>query len=198
MLKIFFTFFILQYSAGLNAKLLKNNAPAGAALDVKGSLLLSGTNSGYVGFESASDGGSTTYTLPTADGQPGYALTTNGSGNLKWSGIGRTSCPAGFHLIGTSASLEAFCISSAQETTNTWLGAITNCYNKTTKAHLCSASEWTMSCVAESNGPNNMTGHWEWVADSGNSYGRIIGLAGCDSFNGSTVDAKYTSRCCFR
>ncbi len=59
------------------------NAP-GSSLDVKGALRLSGSTSGYVGFSPAAAAGSTTYTLPTADGTNGQALTTNGSGTLSW------------------------------------------------------------------------------------------------------------------
>ena len=167
-------------------------------VNVKGVLKLSGSNSGQVSFIAPADGGSTTYTLPTADGSDGQFLTTNGDGTLVWATLHlhRTVCPKGFNLIGTPDSSDAFCISTVQENASTWLGGIKNCYNKNIKSRLCSASEWAMSCVAE--GPKNMTGHWEWVADSGSNYGRIIGLAGCDSFNGALIEASYPSRCCFR
>ena len=56
----------------------------GSALDVKGTLRLSGSTSGYVGFAPASAAGSTTYTLPSADGASGQMLSTNGSGALSW------------------------------------------------------------------------------------------------------------------
>ncbi len=56
----------------------------GSKLDVKGTLRLSGSTSGYVGLAPASAAGSTTYTLPSADGTNGQALTTNGSGTLSW------------------------------------------------------------------------------------------------------------------
>lgn len=56
----------------------------GSELDVKGTLRLSGSNSGYVGFAPAVDAGSTTYTMPVADGIAGYALSTDGAGNLSW------------------------------------------------------------------------------------------------------------------
>ena len=59
------------------------NAP-GSKLDVKGTLRLSGSSSGYVGFAPAADAGSTTYTLPDADGSSGQVLTTDGSGVLSW------------------------------------------------------------------------------------------------------------------
>lgn len=57
---------------------------AGSALDVKGTLRLSGSTSGYVGFAPAAAAGSTTYTLPSADGASGYVLQTNGGGILSW------------------------------------------------------------------------------------------------------------------
>jgi hypothetical protein len=46
------------------------------------------TSSHYVGFVAASSiSTNTTWTLPIADGTAGYALTTNGSGQLGWSSI---------------------------------------------------------------------------------------------------------------
>lgn len=62
-----------------------NTSSPGAKLDVKGTLRLSGATSGYVGLAPAATAGSTTYTLPTADGSNGQSLTTNGSGVLSWS-----------------------------------------------------------------------------------------------------------------
>jgi hypothetical protein len=56
----------------------------GSKLDVKGTLRLSGSNTGYVGITTAADAGSTTYTLPSTDGTNGYVLSTNGSGTLSW------------------------------------------------------------------------------------------------------------------
>lgn len=63
------------------------NTP-GSKLDVKGTLRLSGSVSGYVGFSPASAAGSVTYTLPSADGSSGQALVTNGSGTLSWGSAG--------------------------------------------------------------------------------------------------------------
>jgi hypothetical protein len=56
----------------------------GSKLDVKGTLRLSGATSGYVGLAPAAVAGSTTYTLPAADGTSGQLLSTNGSGTLSW------------------------------------------------------------------------------------------------------------------
>lgn len=52
--------------------------------NVNGTLRLSGSTSGYVGLAPAAAAGSTTYTLPSADGSDGQFLKTNGSGTLSW------------------------------------------------------------------------------------------------------------------
>jgi hypothetical protein len=67
-----------------------NTGSPGSALDVKGTLRLSGSTSGYVGLAPAAAAGSTTYTLPSADGTDGQVLATNGSGTLGW----KTVAPA--------------------------------------------------------------------------------------------------------
>ncbi|HVT62752.1 MAG TPA: hypothetical protein VHD33_04605, partial [Legionellaceae bacterium] len=61
-----------------------NTSNPGSALDVKGTLRLSGSTSGYVALAPAAAAGATTYTLPSADGTAGQALVTNGSGTLGW------------------------------------------------------------------------------------------------------------------
>lgn len=48
-------------------------------------LQINGSSSGYVRFQGASAAGSTTYTLPSADGSSGQVLSTDGSGTLSWS-----------------------------------------------------------------------------------------------------------------
>lgn len=71
----------------------------GATLDVKGSVRISGATSGYVGIAVPASAGSTTYTLPSADGTSGQLLQTNGSGLLSWtspSGAASGSAPAFF------------------------------------------------------------------------------------------------------
>jgi hypothetical protein len=65
----------------------------GSTLDVKGALRLSGATSGYVGFAPTAAAGSTTYTLPGADGSSGQFLKTDGSGTLSWATA--TATPAG-------------------------------------------------------------------------------------------------------
>ncbi|MDO8582114.1 MAG: hypothetical protein Q7S16_04560, partial [bacterium] len=59
-----------------------------SALDVFGTLRLSGATSGFVGFAPAAVAGAITYTLPSADGASGEVLATNGSGVLSWAAAG--------------------------------------------------------------------------------------------------------------
>jgi hypothetical protein len=71
----------------------------GSRLDVKGTLRLSGATSGYVGLAPGAAAGSTTYTLPTADGTTGQVLSTNGSGTLSWATAGGSSFPSGTLML---------------------------------------------------------------------------------------------------
>jgi len=90
---------------------LGTNSP-GSKLDVKGTLRLSGSTSGYVGLAPAASAGSTTYTLPSADGTANQALVTNGSGTLSWAStatgtvtsVGGTGTVSGISLSGTVTS----------------------------------------------------------------------------------------------
>lgn len=111
---------------------------------------------------------------------------------------GRVECPTGYTLIGTAGSADAFCISSKKESPETWLDANIACRKKTPKARLCSASEWVTACVDGSAGPNNMTGHWEWVADLYDDHAQAMGSSGCDSFYAHRLFSTGGFRCCFR
>lgn len=62
-----------------------NTTNPGSSLDVKGTIRISGSSSGFVGFSAPSSAGSTTYVFPSADGIIGQVLTTNGNGGLFWS-----------------------------------------------------------------------------------------------------------------
>jgi hypothetical protein len=53
-------------------------------MDVKGSIVMSGSTSGFAGFQVSPVAGSTVWTLPTADGTNGQLLGTNGAGGLSW------------------------------------------------------------------------------------------------------------------
>jgi len=71
----------IYYNTG-NVGIGTNNP--GSALEVKGTLRLAGSTSGYVGLAPAAVAGATTYTLPAADGAAGQLLKTNGAGVLSW------------------------------------------------------------------------------------------------------------------
>lgn len=77
----------------------------GSTLDLKGTLRLSGSTSGFIGFSPAAAAGSTTYTLPVADGTSGQVLSTSGAGILSWAtvsgGGGAPTGAAGGDLDGT-------------------------------------------------------------------------------------------------
>ncbi|MGI9143510.1 MAG: hypothetical protein ACR2IJ_10015 [Fluviibacter sp.] len=88
---------------------------------IAGYLRLSGSASGYVGFQGASAAGSTTYILPSADGTTGQVLSTNGSGTLSWltpsSGLSPSS-PNTFTALQTfsgSTSVLAMALKNAAE-----------------------------------------------------------------------------------
>lgn len=93
-------------------------ATPGSKLDVKGTLRLSGSTSGYVGFSPAATAGSTTYVLPSADGTSGQLLSTNGSGTLSWTSGVSTSSPNTFTARQTfqgSSSVLALALDNAAE-----------------------------------------------------------------------------------
>jgi hypothetical protein len=106
-----------------------NNTGPGSSLDVKGTLRLSGSTSGYVGFTGAAAAGSTTYTLPTGDGTSGQALTTNGAGTWSWATLtGTAGNPAGTSGQVQFAGSSAFAASANffWDNTNVRLGIGTN------------------------------------------------------------------------
>jgi len=72
-----------------------NVTPNGTGAVVLPLLRLSGSTSGYVGLKGAADAGSTTYTLPAADGTSGQVLSTNGSATLSWATAGGGGTPGG-------------------------------------------------------------------------------------------------------
>lgn len=73
-----------QFYKTTDGKIGIGTTTPGAELDVKGAFRLSGSTSGYVGLAVMAAAGSTTYTLPSADGTNGQFLRTNGTGTLTW------------------------------------------------------------------------------------------------------------------
>ena len=94
---LFRSFDTLNQNITTVGKIGINTSSPGSTLDVKGTIRLSGSASGYVGLTPASSAGSTTYTLPSADGTNGQFLKTNGSGTLSWA-------TAGGGYLGTTAT----------------------------------------------------------------------------------------------
>lgn len=105
-----------------NGKFGINTSTPGSALDVKGTIRLSGATSGYVGFVSPSAPTSYTWTLPTADASG--CLQSNGSGTLSIS-----SCGPG--TIGGSISANQVAYGSGA---NTITGSSSFTWNGTTLA----------------------------------------------------------------
>lgn len=66
------------------------------SLTVTGNVRINGSTSGFVRLQANAVAGSTTYTLPSADGAAGQTLTTNGSGVLSWSSVAPTAGSNGY------------------------------------------------------------------------------------------------------
>ena len=121
----------------------------GSKLDVKGTLRLSGATSGYVGLAPAAAAGSTTYTLPSADGTSGQILSTNGSGTLSWASA------SGSGTV-TSVGLSAPSIFTVSGSPVTGSGTLTLSYSGTA---LPVANGGTNATSAGITAFNNITGY---------------------------------------
>lgn len=166
------------------------------------SVVNGGTGVSALGANNVILGNGTSAVQVVAPGTLGNVLTSNGTTWVSQpaAGGGRTSCPTGFTLIGTSGSTEAFCISSNKEMGASWGAAHQNCRNKSPQARLCTTSEWVAACLDGAAGPNNMVGQSEWVAEIGYTNGQAIGMGGssCETANSTLVSSANGSRCCFR
>ncbi len=68
-----------------------SNATPAERLDLLGRIRLRNSNGGFVNLGAGAGLGSVSYDLPTADGNPGDVLTTNGFGTLSWTAGGGSS-----------------------------------------------------------------------------------------------------------
>ncbi|MBL7544423.1 MAG: hypothetical protein JNL11_11460 [Bdellovibrionaceae bacterium] len=59
----------------------------GAALDIKGTVRISGATSGYTQIRVPASAGTNTLTLPANTGQAGQTISNDGSGNLSWTSV---------------------------------------------------------------------------------------------------------------
>lgn len=164
----------------------------GARLDVKSSIRLSGATSGYVGLTVPAVAGSTTYTLPSADGASGQVLSTDGTGNLSWidagGGGGGSSCPAGYADGGD------FCIEIDEHGSSDWYTAVSACYSE--GGHLCSSDELYIGCALLGT-LNNTTDDWEWTNNwSAVSDLQLQGNGGCQNRFSDGWNFSYAYRCC--
>ncbi len=94
-------------SGGLNIATGQTYKVDTAEVLSKSKLTLNGSSSGTVALQAAAAAGSVTYTLPTADGTSGQALTTNASGVLSWTTIAESTSinkQVGSLGVGTAAS----------------------------------------------------------------------------------------------
>lgn len=104
---------------------IRTTAP-GAALDVKGAIRLSGSTSGYSGFQPAAAAGSTVWTLPATDGGANQVLTTNGAGVLTWStpaGTGVTTVTGTAPIVSSGGTAPAISITQAGTSSNGYLSS---------------------------------------------------------------------------
>ncbi len=101
-------------------------ATPGASLDVKGAIRMSGSTSGYTGFQPAAAAGSTVWTLPANDGTANQTLTTNGSGILTWStptgtgisNLNGLTAPSQTFANGTTGTAPSFTSATSTHTLN--------------------------------------------------------------------------------
>ncbi len=109
---------------------------------------------------------------------------------------GRTSCPAGYNLVGTQGA-GAFCISN-EKAAATYDNALNTCYSETVgKARICNYSEWYIGCR---DGMPNATDNEEWVNDAAYfDQILVVGNGSCISknFHPNTY-ATPSFRCCIR
>lgn len=104
-------------------------APA-QKLDVKGTLRLSGTSSGYVELKAPVSTAIGSYTLPMSDGTSGQVLSTNGAGTLSWvtdsgGGGGTVTSVSGVAPISVTngTSTPSISLSQANTSTNGYLSS---------------------------------------------------------------------------
>jgi hypothetical protein len=110
-----------------------------ASLDVNGDFRLRGASSGYIGFQAATAAGSTTYTLPNADGTNNDVLTTDGAGNLSWSTKSGGATGSIVTLNGSSATAQTI----AAGTMMTVVDSGTGNYLHTVNVDTTYAPTWT-------------------------------------------------------
>lgn len=191
-------------------------------LDVRNAFRIYGSTSGYFGLTVLAAAGSTTYTLPNADGTSGQALTTNGSGTLSWTTVsggvaGVTSFSAGTTgLTPAAASTGAVVLAGTLSTANGGTGSSSTTYCSLTSnvtGTLPVANGGTGLTATPSNGQvdiGNGTGFTRTTLTAGSgvsitngagsitiaatgSGGTVTSVSGTGTVNGITLTGTVTS-----
>lgn len=184
-----------DFSAGTITANITGNV-SGTAANVTGTVVIANGGTGQTSANAALNA-----LLPTQTGNSGKVLLTDGT-NTSWSTGGIISCPTNFTMIGASGQRGNFCITTDEQSAQTYLNAVIACYDLSVTgyvAHLCDLSEWHTACVRGS-GLSNMTDDFEWVGgiEDNAAEAILIGNGGCSSLADGGVGNTYVYRCCVR
>lgn len=154
-------------------------------LDVRNAFRIYGSTSGYFGLTVPAAAGSTTYTLPNADGTSGQVLTTNGSGSLSWTtasgGVaGVTSFSAGTTgLTPAAASTGAVVLAGTLAIANGGTGSSSTTY--------CSLTSNVTGTLPVANGGTGQTSYTNGQLLIGNTTGNTLTKATLTAGSGVTI-----------
>ena len=166
----------------------------GSRLDVKGTLRLSGSTSGYVGLAPAAAAGSTTYTLPASDGSSGQFLSTNGSGTLSWTGVstGVTSFSAGTTGFTPSTSTAgAVTLAGTLNVANGGTGLTATPTNG--QIDIGNGTGFTRTTLTAGSGVSISNGSGSVTISATGLGGTVTSVTGTGSVNGITLTGTVTS-----
>ena len=154
-------------------------------LDVRNAFRIYGSTSGYFGLTVPAAAGSTTYTLPNADGTSGQALTTNGSGTLSWTTVsggvaGVTSFSAGTTgLTPSAASTGAVVLAGTLAVANGGTGSSSTQY--------CSLTSNVTGTLPVANGGTGQTTYTDGQLLIGNTTGNTLTKATLTAGSGVSI-----------
>lgn len=191
-------------------------------LDVRNAFRIYGSTSGYFGMTVPAAAGSTTYTLPNADGTSGQALTTNGSGTLSWTTVsggvaGVTSFSAGTTgLTPAGASTGAVVLAGTLSTANGGTGSSSTTYCSLTanvtgtlpianggtgltatptngQLDIGNGTGFTRTTLTAGSGVSISNGSGSITISATGSGGTVTSVGGTGSVNGITLTGTVTS-----
>jgi hypothetical protein len=191
-------------------------------LDVRNAFRIYGSTSGYFGMTVPAAAGSTTYTLPNADGTSGQALTTNGSGTLSWTTVsggvaGVTSFSAGTTgLTPAGASTGAVVLAGTLAVANGGTGSSSTTYCSLTsnvtgtlpvanggtgltatptngQLDIGNGSGFTRATLTAGSGVSITNGAGSITIAATGSGGTVTSVSGTGTVNGITLTGTVTS-----